>query len=96
MQGEDGDASCDERYNEVFVQGVALAEDSEMQEHNREEFAGFGKDKGNIIDVRQRGVSERGSERGGDGNKDEGGSMDRDGNTAGVEVEDEDEKKRYA
>ena len=73
VQGEDCDAGCDECYNEVFVQGVALAEDGEMEEHDREEFARFGKDKGNVVDVRQGGVSERGGERGGNGNKDEGG-----------------------
>ena len=72
VEGEDGDAGGDEEDDEVFVEGVAFAEDGQVEEHYREELAGFGEDEGDIVDVRQTGVAERGGEGGGDGDEDEG------------------------
>lgn len=51
MQCEHCDTKCDAKDDEVFVQGVALLEDCEVQKHDGEEFAGFGEDEGYVVDV---------------------------------------------
>lgn len=61
VEGEDGDAGGNERNNEVFVKRVAFAEDGQMQEHDGEKLAGFGEDEGYVVNVSERGISERGS-----------------------------------
>lgn len=61
MEGEDGDAGGNERNDEVFVERIAFAEDCQMQEHDGEELAGFGENEGDIVDVSERGIAERGS-----------------------------------
>lgn len=72
MEGEDRDTGGDEEHDEVFVEGVALTEDGEVQQHYGEEFAGFGEDVGDVVDVGEGGVAERGGEGGGYGNEDKG------------------------
>lgn len=61
VEGEDGDAGGNERNDEVFVERVAFAEDGQMQEHDGEKLAGFGEDEGDVVNVSERGISERGS-----------------------------------
>lgn len=61
VESEDGDAGGHKRNHEVFVERVAFAEDCQMQEHDGEELAGFGKDEGDIVDVSEGGIAERGS-----------------------------------
>ncbi len=70
MEGEDRHAGGDEEDDQVFVEGVAFAEDGEVEEHHGEKFAGFGKDVGYVVDVGKRGIAEGGGEGGGDGDKD--------------------------
>ncbi len=43
-----------------------------MQEHDGEEFAGFGEDEGYVVDMGEGGIAERGREGGGYGDEDEG------------------------
>lgn len=64
MQSEDGDAGGHKSNDKVFVQRVTFAEDGEVQEHYREELAGFGEDEGNVVDVRKGGIAKGGGERG--------------------------------
>lgn len=40
-------------HDKVLVQRVRFPEYGEVEEHDREEFAGFGKDEGYIVDVRE-------------------------------------------
>lgn len=61
MKGEDGDAGGNERNDEVLVERVAFAEDRQMQEHDGEELAGLGEDEGDVVDVSEGGIAERGS-----------------------------------
>ena len=61
MEGEDCDAGGDEGDDEIFVQGEALAENGEVEEHDGEELAGFGEDEGNVVDMVEGGVAEGGS-----------------------------------
>ena len=61
MKGEDGDAGGNERNDEVLVERVAFAEDRQMQEHDGEKLAGLGEDEGDIVDVSEGGIAERGS-----------------------------------
>lgn len=72
LEGKDCYAGGHERYDDVFVQGVALAEDSQVQEHHREELACFGEDEGDVVDVGEGGVAEGGGEGGRDGDEEEG------------------------
>lgn len=72
MQGEDGDAGGYEQDDEVFVKRVAFAEDGQVEEHYREELAGFGEDVGYVIYVGEGSVAEGRGEGGGDGDKEEG------------------------
>lgn len=72
MQGEYRDAGGDEEDDEVFVEGIAFAEDGEVEEHHGEELAGFGEDIGYVVDVGEGGVAEGRGQGGGDGDEDEG------------------------
>lgn len=72
MEGEDRDAGGDKEYDEVFVEGVALAENGEVQKHDGEELAGFGEDVGDVVDVGEGGVAEGRGERGCYGNEEKG------------------------
>ncbi len=63
-------AGSHERDDEIFVKRVRLSEDGEVQEHDREEFAGFGEYESYIVDVGEGGVAEGGGE--GRGYGDEG------------------------
>ena len=71
VEGKDGNAGSNEEYYEVFVKWVAFAEDGEVEEHHREEFARLGKDIGYIIDMGERCVAEGRGQRGSDGNQDQ-------------------------
>lgn len=57
MQGEDCDSGGYEGHNKVFVERIAFAEDGEVQEHDWEKLAGFGKDEGNVVDMSKRSVA---------------------------------------
>lgn len=59
VQREDGNASCHRRNDEVLVEGISLAEDGDVEEHDREEFAALCEEEGDVVDVREAGVSER-------------------------------------
>lgn len=59
VEGEDGDAGRNGQDDEVLGQRVAAAEEGDVEEHDGEELAGFGEDKGQVIDVREGGVAER-------------------------------------
>ena len=63
------DSSGYERYDEVFVERVGFPEDGEVEEHDGEEFAGFGENEGYVVDVGEGGVAEWGGEGGGYGNQ---------------------------
>ena len=58
MEREDGDARRHGRHDEVFVEGVAAAEDGDVEEHDGEEFAAFGEEEGDVVDVGEGGVAE--------------------------------------
>lgn len=63
VQREDGDAGRYGRHDHVLVQRVALAEDGDVQEHDGQQLAALGEQEGNVIDVRERGITEGGRER---------------------------------
>lgn len=65
------DSGGHERYDEVFVERIGFPEDGEVEEHDREEFAGFGEDEGYVVDVGEGGVAKGGGERGGHGDEEE-------------------------
>lgn len=69
VQREDGNAKSDGRNNEVLVQRVALAEDGDVQEHDGQQLAALGEQKGNVVNMRQTSVSKGAGETAGDGNK---------------------------
>lgn len=72
MESECRDAGCDEENDEVFMQGIAFPQEN-VQEHDGEEFAGFGEGEGDVIDVSEGGVAKGGGERGGQGDEEERG-----------------------
>lgn len=72
VEREDGDPGRDERNDEIFVERVVFAENGQVQEHDWQELARFGQDEGDVVDVREGGVTERGGQRGGDGYQDQG------------------------
>lgn len=45
MQSKRCHAQGDQEDNTVFVQGVPFSENGEMEEHDGQQFAGFGEDK---------------------------------------------------
>lgn len=69
MEGEDGDAGCHEENDKVFVEGVAFAEYSQVEEHYWEELAGFGEDVGYVVYMGEGSVAEGRSEGGCDGDE---------------------------
>ena len=73
VEGEDGHAAGDGRDYEVLVQRVALAEDGDVEEHHRQELARLGEDVGDVVDVGEGGVAERGGEGVGEGDEEERG-----------------------
>lgn len=48
--------------DKVLVERIALAEDGDMQEHDGEQFAALCKNKGDIVDMRKRGIPKRSGE----------------------------------
>ena len=59
VEGEDGDAGGDGEDDEVFGEWVAFLIDEDVEEHDGEEFAGFGEDEGEVVDVGERGIAKR-------------------------------------
>ncbi len=81
-----------ERYDEVFVERVGFPEDSEVEEHDGEKFAGFGENEGYVVDVGEGGVAKGRGEGGGYGNEEDcgedgAGREDGGGGVGGGEVE---------
>ena len=62
VEGEDGDAAGDGGDDEVLVQGVALAEEGDVQEHDGQQLAALGEDVGDVVDVVEGGVAEGGGQ----------------------------------
>lgn len=60
VECEDGYSGCDRGDNGVLVEGIRAAEDGEVEEHDGEKFAGFGKDEGDVVDVFKGGVAKGG------------------------------------
>ena len=56
---ENGHACSYQGHDKVLVERVGFPEYREMEEHDGKEFARFGKDECDIIDVSERSVSER-------------------------------------
>ena len=55
--------ACRHRQNhKVLVERVFAPEERNVQEHHWEEFAGFGEDVGDVVDMLEGGVTERGGE----------------------------------
>lgn len=97
VQGEDGNASSDKGHDSVLVDWVFPAEEGHVQEHDGEEFAGFGEDVGDVVNVAETGVAEgRGeglsdrdkqeTEGDGEGGEDAGGGVRRGIGVAEVDV----------
>lgn len=59
VQRENCDTSGDKGNNEIFVQGVTLAEDCEMQKHHGKKFAGFREDESDIVDMGEGCIAKR-------------------------------------
>ena len=72
VEGEEGDAGGNEGDDAIFIERVGFAEDGELEEHDGEELARFGEEEGDVVDVGEGGVAERGGEGGGDGDEEEG------------------------
>lgn len=58
VQGEDGNAGSDKGHDSVLVDWIFPAEEGHVQEHDGEEFAGFGEDVGDVVNVAETGVAE--------------------------------------
>lgn len=58
MEGECRNADGYEKNDAVLVEGIAFAEDGEMEEHYWEELARFREDEGEVVDVSETGVAE--------------------------------------
>lgn len=71
VQGEDGDAGSDGGDDEVLVEGVPLAEDGDVEEHDGEELAALGEEEGDVVDVGEGGVAKGAGEAAGDGDEGE-------------------------
>lgn len=72
VQREDGDAGGDGRDDEILVQGVALAEDGDVEEHDGEELAALGEQEGDVVDVGETGVAKGAGETARDGHEGQG------------------------
>lgn len=97
VQGKHGDARRHGRDDEVLVQRVALAEDGDVEEHDGEQLAALGEQKGDVVDVRQARVAKRAGQAARDGDEGQGredaarGDDGRDGAAAGGRGEEVDE-----
>lgn len=57
VEGEDGNAECHGGHDQVLVDGIALPEDCNVEEHDGEELAALGQQEGDVVDVRKAGVA---------------------------------------
>lgn len=64
VERERRDSQRNQKHNSVFIQRVALPENSQMKKHDRKEFAGLCQNEGQVVDMRQAGVAKgRGQRR---------------------------------
>lgn len=66
------DAARHGQDDEIFRQRITLAEQSDVQGHDGEQFAGFGEDEREIVDVGERGVAKRRGKGRGQRDEDQG------------------------
>ena len=59
VYSKDSHSSCHKRDDEIFIQWIPLSKNCKMQEHHRQKLAGFGENKGDVVDVRKGGISKR-------------------------------------
>lgn len=64
VNSEERNASSDRKDNDVLRKGVSSLKKSDVEEHNRQQFARFSKDKIKVVDVGERGIAEGRSQRG--------------------------------
>lgn len=57
VEGEDGHAKRHGGHDQVLVNGVALPEDCNVEEHDGEELAALCQQEGDVVDVRKAGVA---------------------------------------
>lgn len=57
VQGEDGDTKRHGGHDQVLVEGIALPEDCDVEEHDGEKLAALGQQEGDVVDVRKAGVA---------------------------------------
>lgn len=69
VQREDRDAGRDGRDDQVLVEGVAAAEDGDVQQHDGQQLAALGQQEGDVVEVGEGGVAEGAGE--GAGQRDE-------------------------
>ena len=63
VEGKRGYSDCDEKDHSVLGQGIALAKDGEMEEHNRKQLTRFRQHERQVVNMRETGVSEWRSKR---------------------------------
>lgn len=73
VQGEGGHAASDSQDDEVFGEWVSFPKQGDMESHDGEQLTGFGEDKGEVVDVGKRGITEWGRHGGGECNEEERG-----------------------
>lgn len=71
VQGECRNAECNQENHSVFVQGISLAENGQMEEHDWEQFARLGENEGEVVDVRKTCISKWRSKRGRNADEDQ-------------------------
>ena len=59
VNSENGHACSHQGHDKIFVERVGFPEYGEVEKHDGEELARFGKDECYIVDVSERRVSER-------------------------------------
>lgn len=69
VQGEDGHTRGDGSDDQILVEGIALPEDGNVQEHDGEQLAALGQQKGNVVDVRKAGIAKGTRQTVGDGDE---------------------------
>ena len=62
VEGEESDARCDGEDDKIFAEWVAALVKDDVQEHDGQQFAGFGECVGEVVDVGKGGIAERCSE----------------------------------
>lgn len=72
MKGECSHSEGDQEDDAVLIQRVSLAEDGQVEEHDGQKLARFGEDEGEVVDVRETGISEGRCERRGDADQEQG------------------------